>query len=150
MRAPRADLLYACDDDWWFHHRGVPRFEGTEKWTQSAMAALQFGLRFVPSVDAPGISLDPSRIHQGGNSGFQALNLAVLLGARRVVLYGFDMRRVDGQLHWFGEHPPNVRRDMDFARCIRAFEVAAPQIKAAGVYVLNATPGSALRCFDRP
>lgn len=98
------------------------------------------------SVDEPGISLDPTRIHQGGNSAFQALNLAVLWGASRIEMYGLDMRW-NGKQHWFGDHPVGLKRDLDFARCIRAFGEAAPQLKALGVEVVNKTPGSAVRCF---
>ncbi|HCZ48509.1 MAG TPA: hypothetical protein DCZ11_05850, partial [Gammaproteobacteria bacterium] len=48
----------------------------------------------------PGLSASPLRIHQGGNSGYQALNLAVLLGAERVILLGYDMHGG----HWHGRH----------------------------------------------
>jgi len=33
------------------------------------------------------------------------VNLAVQLGAARILLLGYDMRAVDGKTHWFGEHP---------------------------------------------
>lgn len=99
------------------------------------------------SVDRPGISLDPLYIHQGGNSGFQALNLAVHWGAKKIELHGFDMRRVGNKQHWFGDHPKELVRDLNFERCIRAFEEAAPQLRELGVEVVNHTPGSAIRCF---
>lgn len=141
------DVLYACDGDWWDIHR--PRLRHAfDCWTQDAGAARKHGLNWAPSVDAPGLSLDRARIHQGGNSGFQALNLAVLWGAEYIELYGFDMRRGDdGRRHFFGDHPPQLMRDLDFARAIRAFEEAAPQLAKLGVEVVNCTPGSALRCF---
>lgn len=119
----------------------------TELWTQDPVAAKRYGLEWVQSVDAPGISLDPTRIHQGGNSAFQAMNLAVLWGASRIEIYGLDLQRVGGKQHWFGDHPVGLRRDLDFARCIRAFEEAAPQLRELGVVVVNRTPGSAVKCF---
>lgn len=64
-----------------------------------------------------------------------------------IELYGFDMRRVGNRQHWFGDHAPPLGRDLDFARCIRAFVEAAPQLQALGVEVINRTPGSAIRCF---
>lgn len=144
------DLIYACDGEWWDRHIASVRAAGfdlaRECWTQDPIAARQYGLRFVPSSDRPGLSLDPATIHQGGNSGFQALNLAVLMGASRVSLYGFDMQRREGRTHWFGEHPEGLRRDMDFERCARAFDQAAPQLRELGVAVTLRTR-SALKCF---
>lgn len=107
------------------------------------------GVLRVPSVDEPGLSLDPLRIHQGGNSGFQALNLAVLLGARRVLLLGFDLGRRGGRRHWHGDHPGDLNNpdETNFAWWRTAFAGAVPDLARAGVAVVNCTPGSALDCF---
>lgn len=139
--APWADLLYACDYRWWAHYR--PEFAGL-KVSQDARAE-EFGALRVPSVDEPGLSLDPLRIHQGGNGGYQAINLAVLLGAKRIALLGFDMQGG----HWHGRHPKGLNNPEqgNFARWIQAFDGMAPDLGKAGVEVINCTPGSALRCF---
>jgi len=115
--------------------------------TQDEGAAKKYGLKWIRGVLKPGISLDPSLIHFGKNSGFQALNLAVLLGATRVLLLGFDM----GGTHFFGAHPPGLRNTPPehFAIFIRAFAEAAEALRRAGVDVINCTPGSALDCFER-
>src|ERR1039458_2314613 len=39
-----------------------------------------------------GLSLDPKQIVTGSNSGYQALNIAVLAGAKTIILIGFDAR----------------------------------------------------------
>lgn len=130
-------MLYACDYKWWDHYR--PAFGGL-KVTQDQRAADEFGLLRVPSVDEPGLSLSPLRIHQGGNSGYQALNLAVLLGAERVILLGYDMHGG----HWHGRHGGGLNNPEpgNFARWIAAFRtVRAP------VPIINCTPGSALDAF---
>lgn len=93
-------------------------------------------------VDEPGL------VGHGGNSGFQALNLAIQFGARRIALVGFDMR-LDRGLHWHGPHGralhnPNERALM---RWRRAFAASAPEIAAMGITVVNANPASALTCF---
>lgn len=140
--------MYACDGDWWDRYAELRLSGWWECWTQDALAARRYGLNWIPSEDRRGLSLDGALIHQGGNSGFQALNLAVLWGATRIELYGFDMRRGDdGRRHFFGDHPKELQRDLDFARAIRGFEEAAPQLRKLGVEVVNCTPGSALRCF---
>lgn len=53
---------------------------------------------------SPGLH-PPPRIKWYANSGWTALGLAVMLGAKRVVLLGFDGCRVNGSLNW---HQDNV------------------------------------------
>jgi hypothetical protein len=95
--------------------------------------------------DTPGI------IGGGGNSGFQALNLAVQFGASRVLLIGVDMTDAAG-IHWYGKNrwpmANNPARD-NFQRWIEAFNRAAPVLSRMGVRVFNGSPRSALQCFPR-
>src|SRR5690606_509189 len=103
--APFADLLYACDGKWWDRYEGAPDFSGL-KVTQDAGAAARWGVNRVPSENGNGLSLDPMRIHQGGNSGFQTLNLSAhLAGPGRRILLGFDMKPGPrGEIHHHGRH----------------------------------------------
>jgi hypothetical protein len=99
----------------------------------------------VAGAQGAGFSRRQDVIHYGHNSGFQALNLAILLGAARIVLVGFDMRIVDGRRHFHGDHPhPLINADP--RRFVPHFERAAASLPV-GVEILNATPGSALTCF---
>lgn len=150
---PDADLLYACDARWWDHHGGVREFTG-EKWTQDKAGgetcAARHGLNVVRSVNGAVPSFEPDHIAQGKNSGFQAVNLAALLGARRIVLVGFDMGLAeDGRRHFFGDHPGRMNQPSPYKSFIRAFDEAAPHYAARGVEVLNASRRSALACFPR-
>jgi hypothetical protein len=94
-------------------------------------------------------------IHWGGNSGFQAINLAYLWGASRIVLLGFDMQvdQISGASHWFGEHKPApgvpVRNPKKFDSWIRHLETMARDLTDAGIQVYNATRTTALTCFPR-
>jgi hypothetical protein len=99
--------------------------------------------------DADRILVDePGRIGSGGNSGFQALNLAIQFGARRIALVGFDMR-LDRGLHWHGPHGRDLHNPNERAlmRWRRAFAGAAAEIAAMGIMVVNTSPVSALTCF---
>lgn len=80
---PFAEVLYACDAPWWKAHNGCPDFLG-EKWSshdngnnEKRPTAERFGLHLVNGKRQDGFSLDPSFISYGGNSGFQATNLAI-------------------------------------------------------------------------
>lgn len=152
---PDAAVCYACDSSWWRHHNGCPAFHG-EKWTSHGLAPLNdksalpphYGLNIIAGHEAPGFSTDAGVIHYGRNSGFQAVNLALLFGANPIILVGFDMRDVEGRSHFFGDHPPGLGAAHAFGEWIEYFRVAAATLPD-GVEVLNATPGSALDCFPR-
>lgn len=84
----------------------------------------------------------------GGNSGFQALNLAVQFGAKRIILVGFDMR-LDLGVHWHGPHGKGLNnpRDILFASWRDALNGAAASLAGLGVEILNASPVSALTAY---
>lgn len=153
---PDAMALYACDADWWRVHDGCPEFRG-EKWSSHTVeengrhnnkleTARRYDLRLIEGRDRDGFSFEPNVIHYGSNSGFQAINLALQFGARRVVLVGFDMRLVDGVRHFFGDHPALLRNGGSYANFIRAFRAAAATLPD-NIEIVNATPGSGLKCF---
>ena len=146
--APWAHVLYACDLKWWTWHPEAVAFAGL-KVTHSKIAAQDFaGLRWMPCDSrAPGLSTNAEKLHCGKNSGYQAVNLAYLLGARRIVLLGFDMRRINNAGHWFGEHPDRIRSS--YGPWLKTFETVAAQCAELGLTIINATPGSALRCFPQ-
>lgn len=151
-RVPAADLVYACDGRWVRHNRPAivaAGFAG-EQWTQDEGAARAFGLCRVRHVRRPGLTRTACTVHGGGNSGYQAINLAYLFGARRIVLVGFDMQPTGGELHWFGRHPtPEMDRRMPFAHWLGQFADLARDLAAEGVDTINATRETALRCFRR-
>lgn len=93
---------------------------------------------------------DGEAIGGGGNSGFQALNLAAsMFGARRIILIGFDMND-QGGLHFYGRNRWSLANNPDhtnFRRWIENMASAAPMLWSRGVEVVNASPNSSLKCF---
>jgi hypothetical protein len=147
--APWADVLYACDKKWWEHHAGVPEFAGL-KFALQHPAAHWPGVTVLRNAGSHGIETHPSGVTTGGNSGYQAVNVAVHLGAKRIVLVGYDMQlRADGLRHWFGEHPGALRADSPYAQFIRAYATMVEPLRALGVTVINASRETALTCFPR-
>lgn len=147
--APWADVLYACDVRWWEHHRGVPEFTG-EKWTCDGRARGKFPeLNHVQGKFLPGISFNPSMIHTGRNSGFQAINLAILFGAARILLLGFDMQKTNGLAHWFGKHDSALVTTLDYSGFIACFREVPASIKGKGIEIFNCTRHTALGMFPR-
>lgn len=148
--APWADVFYFCD-------RKILEFPGHESALMRERLAAFEGLRFtldhlahndataLQIGDETGLSRNPTMLNTGKNSGYQAVNLAVHLGAAKIVLLGFDMQDRAGVDHWFGCHPwktrPNYRLFLEY------WPTLVAPLKAAGVSIVNATKDSALTCF---
>lgn len=158
LLAPWADALYAADGDWWQDlyktKGGAQAFKG-QRWTVDPETAQQYKLNCIPYKVASKWSLNPSYIATGGNSGFQALNLSVLLHApERVILLGYDMGNtatrqkfdISKPKHWWTGKVQRGIRESDYPEFIKAFENAAPLIP---VPVINCTRGGNLNCFLR-
>lgn len=155
---PSADVLYACDAEWWRVNEGCRFFDG-ERWSSHGdatrddkrPAAEEFDLNLVRGRDGLGFCEEEGIIHYAENSGFQAVNLALhFLGWRGVVaLVGFNMMPVGGKSHFFGEHRHPLRRtSRGYGIWLRMFE-AASRMLPDGVRIVNCTEPSALTCFPR-
>ena len=151
--APWADLLYFCDGRWWDWHKDRPAFKsfaGIRATLDQRAAETDHGLKWLKNTGPKGLETDPTGLRTGRNSGYQAINLAVHLGAKRIVLLGYDMRLVDGSDHWFGSHPDGRALTANHFTNIflPAFKTLVEPLAKRGVEVVNATPGSALTVFD--
>ena len=89
-------------------------------------------------------------LHQGGNSGYQAINLAYLWGAKAIVLLGFDCSQPAGkEAHWFGQHEEGLINLQPFALWQSRFPALAEDLAHDGVQVINSSRETLLTCFDR-
>lgn len=145
--APWADALYACDARWWDWHKGAPEFEGLKVSQDERLAETYPEVRRLTTTGGDGFDPNPAHLRTGKNGGYQAIHLAVHLGARRIVLLGYDMKQTGGRSHWHEGHPvPNT--EQVYARVMLPhFETLLRPLDLLGVEVLNATPGSALEVF---
>ena len=149
--APFADICYFADSEWWGWHKDRPDFQAFAG--QKCSISDSGGNIKDPAVHilrnangrghSFGLSLDAKQIVTGSNSGYQALNIAVLAGAKTILLLGFDAREPTGKTHWFGDHP---KREpiAAYAEYRKAFSAGESAILAAGVKVVNCSPGSAI------
>lgn len=146
-----ADVLYACDFYWWekyWEQICASGFAG-QLWTQDQRAKNRYEVNLIVSQRNKGLSRRKDTIHQGGNSGFQAINFAYLAGAFRIILLGFDMQMTGGKKHHFGNHPEGLNKNLPFKMWIPEMEVLAADLKREAIEVVNATRETALTCFAR-
>lgn len=137
--APWADVLYAADGDWWprydlswFNGRKVSVSASTD------IEVLEYKTN-IPWSDTPGL------LATGGNSGFQAVNLAELEGATKIILLGYDMG-FTGKKHWWTGQYKRQSRNSRYDEWLKRWDQAKPHIKAE---VINCTPGGYLETFER-
>jgi len=171
LLAPWADLHYAADAKWHrWHDAGIDKpalrlsaaevrgrwhaFPGQKCTIQNCGGlTVDDSVHVLRNRDFPEhgdrISTDRGALATGRNSGFQALNLAILAGSRRILLLGFDAKNGPGGLpHWHGDHPvPSP--PAAFAEFLRAFSAAARDIEAAGVSVVNCSADSAIDTWPK-
>lgn len=94
-----------------------------------------------------GIEKSRDRVAWNKNSGGSAVNLAIHFGAKKIVLLGFDMQRVNGKKNYHNDHVEVKGKKDPFSRYIRTFEAIAREADRMNVEILNATPKSALTYF---
>jgi len=147
--APWADVVYGAGVDrtaWWKHEgpRVARQHQGLRFTLDPKVAEWATVLR----IGGPlGLSTDPGTLNTGKNSGYQAINLAALLGAARILLLGYDMRSADGRDHFFGAHPTGNKPD--YREFLPYFRTLVAPLADLGVSIVNCTPGSAIDAFPR-
>jgi len=144
--ASDAFALYAADRKWIDRFDGVPSFKGLKYSIESHDTTTRHDWHVMRNTGFLGLETEANGLRTGFNSGFQSLNLAYHMGARRCLLLGYDMQvAADGRDHFFGSHPDGAVSP--YQQMIEAFASIVQPLKDAGVSVVNCTPGSALKCF---
>jgi len=105
------------------------------------------GVYLLHNAGERGLSAERNALATGGNSGHQALNLAVLAGATRIALLGYDMGHAGGRTHWHSGHPGRTD-EAAFQRFRAAAATTVAPLAALGVEVINCS-GGMLECFPR-
>lgn len=140
---PWADVLFWADARWFdWNHGRLGEHKGALKIARKRP-------HIETGHDIKTVRFTPRRLSHwhdavgGWCGGSSAINLAYLMGAKVIVLMGFDMRPGNYHADHKLPHVEGQHRD----KFIPALEAMAPQLERAGVTVLNTNPRSALRCF---
>lgn len=156
------DICWFGDSNWFSFHlpylklfRGIlatSKFQIVEKHKHLGIKGFLRGRPF-------GISTESGYICWNKSTGASAINLATKLGAKRIVLLGFDMRIVDGKKNYHKDHilmgkiqgrfnrKYEEKKDDPFEHFLKAFPHIARDAEKLGIEIINATPGSAITQF---
>ena len=94
-----------------------------------------------------GIETRPNSVSWNGNSGASAISIAAHLGAKRIVLVGFDMRKVEEKHHWHSHYKDRGKTWDPYIVHMKGWPTIAQDAKKIGIEIINATPGSAITEF---
>lgn len=129
--APWADAVASTDRAWWDKNPEA-----------LSLDCLKFGampdFKEIPEVER--IITSP-----GTNSGLLGLMVAVKLGAKKVLLCGFDMNRPGD--HFFGRHTNGLSSTTH--KRMEQFKNQFKSFRPRGVEIINCTPGSGLDVYPR-
>ena len=141
-------LAYAGDLNFWEYYHEEIKAAGFECWTQHQEAAARFDLNYVKLRTGAGLCKTYWRIHNGGNSGYQSMNMAYHMGAERIILLGMDMKAQPDRDHFHPDHPYG-KSTTPFAWWLKKFPPIATDLAAEGVEVINCSTDTAIECFKR-
>lgn len=160
LKAPWADFLYAADAKWWRWHIDRPELKtftgrrfiqlnlsSQEQYCEQAQYSVEVGLETIESTKGSTLSINPEIIHQGHNSGFQAINVAYHMGATACYLLGYEMRNNGGKSHWFGDHPEKIKSP--YWMFTAAMQELSEHAKKIGFEIINCSANTVLTCFPR-
>lgn len=146
--APFAVALMASDAAWWIHKK--PVFAGL-RFSLDASANRVEGVILLRRTGESGVERDPTGLRSGRNSGAAAINLAVHLGAARILLLGYDMSTPRGEKHshFFGAHKFPLRGGSPYPLFRQLLGEMVAELKALNIEVVNCSRHSELKCFPR-
>ena len=150
-----ADIIYAYDARlWgWIETEEIGK-ESKEKfnkskalkiWNGGANAPLPEDIVVAKPISRPGMSSDfEEGIGSGTNSGFGALNIALLLGCSEIYLIGFDFYGDN----WHDGYPMGSDEGAAHGYHMQCYQEHSEEIKAMGAKIINCNPRSNLDCFE--
>jgi hypothetical protein len=146
--AKKEDILYFSDNSWSERYIGL-----IEEWkglvitsNRNTKIRLQ-GL--VNRLDLQNLTefMQVKSDYVQGSSGHTGACLAVLLGAKRLVLVGFECKSINGKTHGHGDYQQENIHAFE-ERYIPAWFQMAKRFRELGCEVINASKDSAIDCFE--
>lgn len=147
---PRADALYWTDSRvYGWYKKDIDSFKGL-KYSIRNHSSYPADINILRKSNKFGLEEAKDALCHGNNSGYAAINLAYLLGAKRIVLLGYDMHNDGKRSHYHEGYPvpatgDNIYRD----QFVPGFEILADLLKQKKVEVYNASMTSSLRVWPK-
>ncbi len=146
------DICIFGDSGWFeLHKRALSSYKGAVFTTAPEIA--KSTLPWLWHMNRMPVGLHHDALGWNKNTGSQAINLALILGASKIYLLGFDMHlSKDKQSNWHKNpfHTP-TEQDEVYPKFINSFETFPRELagKFPGREIINITDGSSLDVFPK-
>jgi len=153
FRLRNVDILYFGDAKfYWWNEEEIQAFKGLKITSDQGIQHGNKSVRGEPEIKVvpvgkfKGLESRRDRIGWNRSSGAAAINVAIHLGAKQIILLGYDMRVVDGKKNWMVHEKENTNQN-PYSFMITGFSQIANSLGEFGIEIINATPGSKIRVF---
>lgn len=138
------------DYKWWLHYK-----KELESYTGMVVSNSPRAVR-IPNTGILGMKrftrgLGTDSLGWNGNTGAAAVNLALIFGAKRIFLLGFDMKLdKKGEANWYNKRYEKEKAEV-YKRFLKGFDYVARDlpVKFPGREVINLTEDSNLKVFPK-
>jgi hypothetical protein len=146
------DIWYAADQTFWLEpayemqarasHALKVCAEDASCRTKNLLAVVDLFLQ--TNDDAKALQFIQGFAVSGGHGGYQCLQLAMSLGASRVLLIGYDCKPNGEQTNYFGRKPQHLHKASPYKAWVESYQNL---VLREGSTVINCTPGSAIKAY---
>lgn len=151
--APWSEVVWFGDVKWFWWHEEELLATNMQIATCNEHGAIRKHMGKLPQLTfyqrdharPHGITTKQNYVSWNASSGASAINLAYHMGAKEIVLLGFDMRMVEGQKNWHNDHKEMLHKP--FQRHLKPFPAIYHDAKELNLKIYNATPDSAITVF---
>lgn len=141
--APWADIVHARDKRFWTHY-----YNDVKEKTSAILTCWQDCSHLGSDLN----HLDLDKIDEGGNSGYQAILIAMACGAKNIYLLGFDMHHKK-KTHWHGGYPDGLGNSLaklgTMGSVFRTWIQKIEKLDHQGVRIVNCSMISKLNRFPK-
>lgn len=150
LNVPFASVMYWTDSRvYQWHKKDIENFSGL-KYTIRPHSSYREDVLILRKGNRHGLETTSDRLAHGDNSGYAAINLAYHLGAKKIVLLGYDMGNNGTKSHYHEGYPVTATSQKTYNdRFIPGFSTIAGELKRKGIKVFNASPQSRLNAFPK-
>jgi hypothetical protein len=142
------DVCWFGDNGWYEKNKtGLAEFAGLKLHCVNS-AIRKPGCHRLNRGKPYGLEARPGYISWNHNSGASAINAAVHLGAKKIILLGFDMKKSPGHKNnWHERHEKKDKRWNPYPRFMKGFPHIKREAKKMNVQIINATTDTDLKEF---
>jgi len=150
------DVLFFGDAKWyWWNRKMIQKFDGLKITVNKLVEGRDPSVHEEPDINVVrcpstrGLHTEPDKVCWNKSSGGCAINVAIHLGAKRIILLGYDMKRTYDRKNWNPHQSEKTNQNpYEHQGATLPHMWNAIQNKT-DVQVLNATEGSAIDCFPK-